>query len=316
MLSSCWKKQLARKTCLLIFSRKTWPKAENSTISKVNVSPKIALKIFKHSVKKFLAKLAEVKKIDDELRQIGSPKKKSTLARNERSGPAPTALAADAPCYVKYRHLADSGAMEKMKLPSHYELLYNQFETGDRTVSTLYNRGEACVFNKISLAVRQVLSRDFGAKQLEQIMAVAPESYQIQWKKGLYDAKRGSSRIKSSEHQLVIQPILENDENDDCEGNIIFINVCHLRSMFLKSILGAIRMSLKHLSKRSKSFRQTLLGIVKSYHEEFCLSKGIAASKLANLKRWHPSFKLEECEPIKQGILIAFCSTGSNIFFS
>ena len=87
---------------------------------------------------------------------------------------------------------------------------------------TLYNRGEACVFNKISLAVRQVLSRDFGAKQLEQIMAVAPESYQIQWKKGLYDAKRGSTRIKSSEHQLVIQPILENDENDDCEGNFTF----------------------------------------------------------------------------------------------
>ena len=145
------------------------------------------------------------------------------MARNERSGPAPTALAPDAPCYVKYRHLADPEAMEKMKLPSHYELLYNQFETGDRTVSTLYNRGEACVFNKISLAVRQVLSRDFGAKQLEQIMAVAPESYQIQWKKGLYDAKRGSSRIKSSEHQLVIQPILENDENDDCEGNFICI---------------------------------------------------------------------------------------------
>lgn len=229
------------------------------------------------------AKLAEVKKIDDELRQIGSPKKKSTLAQNERSGPAPTALAADAPCYVKYRHLADPEAMEKMKLPSHYDLLYQQFETGDRTVSTLYNRGEACVFNKISLAVRQVLSRDFGAKQLEQIMAVTPDSYQIRWKKGLYDGKRGSSRIKSSEHQLVLQPILENDENDDCEG--------------------AIRMSLKHLSKRSKSFRQTLLGIVKSYHEEFCLSKGIAASKLANLKRWHPSFKLEECEPIKQAKL-------------
>ena len=156
------------------------------------------------------------------------------MARNERSGPAPTALAPDAPCYVKYRHLADPEAMEKMKLPSHYELLYNQFETGDRTVSTLYNRGEACVFNKISLAVRQVLSRDFGAKQLEQIMAVAPESYQIQWKKGLYDAKRGSSRIKSSEHQLVIQPILENDENDDCEGNFIFITSIQLRYNFLK----------------------------------------------------------------------------------
>lgn len=227
------------------------------------------------------AKLSEVKKIDDELRQIGSPKKKSSLAR--RTGPTATPLAADAPCYVKYRHLADSGVMDKMKLPSHYELLSNQYETGDRTISTLYNRGEACVFNKISMAVRQVMSRDFGVKQLEQIMAVAPESYQIQWKKGLYDAKRGSSRIKSSEHQLVLQPILENDENEDSEG--------------------VIRMSLSHLTKRSKSFRQTLLGIVKSLHEEFCLSQGIPKEKLAKLKRWHPRFKLEECEPIKQAKL-------------
>ena len=108
-------------------------------------------------------------------------------------------MAPDAHSYVKYRHLAESGVTEKMKLPAHYELLYNQFETGDRACSTLYNRGEACVFNKIALAVRQVLSRDFGAKQLEQIMAVTPESYQVQWKKGLYDSKKGSSRIKSSE---------------------------------------------------------------------------------------------------------------------
>ena len=242
----------------------------------------------------YLAQLVNVKKIDDKLRQIGSPKKKSTLARKEPSGPAPTALMADATCYIKYRHLADSEAMEKMKLPSHYELLWTQFETVDRLISTCYNRGEPCVFNKISVEVRQVLSCDFGDKQLEQIMAVAPEFYQIQWKKGFYSSS--DARIKSSEYQLVIGPILENDENDDYEGNFTFQN-----SETLKQILGAIRMSPKHLSKRSKSFRQTLLGIVKSYHEEFCLSKGTAASKLANVKKWHPAFKLEECEPIKQG---------------
>ena len=168
----------------------------------------------------YLATLSKIKKIGDELRQISSPKTKSAFPRKERSGPASTALAADTPCYVKYRHLVDSEAMEKMKLPSHYAILLNQFETVDRTVSIFYNRGEACVLNKISLAVRQVLSRDFGVKQLEQIMAVAPEFYQIQWKKGLQNINSLSdARIKSSEYQLVIQPMLENDENDDCEGN-------------------------------------------------------------------------------------------------
>ena len=52
-----------------------------------------------------LAKLAEMKKIDSELRQIGSPKKKSTIARRE--GAKPTALSADAPCYVKVRVIQD-----------------------------------------------------------------------------------------------------------------------------------------------------------------------------------------------------------------
>ena len=100
-----------------------------------------------------------MKKIDSELRQIGSPKKKSTLARRE--GPKPTALAADAPCYVKYRHVAEKGVMDKMKLPASYDLLRSQFETGDQQVATLYNRGEACVFMKICSAVRQVTPFDF-----------------------------------------------------------------------------------------------------------------------------------------------------------
>ena len=168
--------------------------------------------------------MADLKKIDDELRQIGPPKKKS-MARKDHSAPESTSIAADTPCYVKYRHLVDSEAMEKMKLPSHYELLCNLFETSDWTVSKFYNRGEACVFNKILLAVRQVLSCDFGVKQFEQIMAVAPEFYQIQWKKGLQNINSLSdARIKSSEYQLVIQPILENDENDDCEGNFTLQN--------------------------------------------------------------------------------------------
>ena len=110
--------------------------------------------------------------------------------------------------------------METMQLPAHYELLRQQFETNDQTVATLYNRGESCIFTKLAAAVKRVLSKEFGVHQLEQIMAVAPESYQIQWKKGLYDAKKGSTRIKSSDYQLVLNPILVNDENDSGDGKL------------------------------------------------------------------------------------------------
>jgi len=78
---------------------------------------------------------------------------------------------------------------------------------------------------------------------------------------------------------LVLQPLLENDENDGASG--------------------ACRMSLKHMTKRTKTFRQTLLGIVKSLHELFLVSLGLDVTKMKTIKRWHPSFKLSECEVIK-----------------
>jgi hypothetical protein len=86
------------------------------------------------------SKIGEIKDIDARLKAIRekSPKK-STI--NLKVRPAPTPLDADAPCYVKYRHLADEGVMDKMRLPSHYQLLAEQFETTDSQTATLYNRG-------------------------------------------------------------------------------------------------------------------------------------------------------------------------------
>ena len=60
-------------------------------------------------------------------------------------------------------------------------------------------------------------------------------------------------------------------------------------------------MSLKHMTKRSRTFRQTLLGIVKDLHQKFLMKIGLDVSKMKNIKRWHPSFKLEECDPIRKG---------------
>ena len=114
--------------------------------------------------------------------------------------PAPTPLAADAPCYVKYRALAEAGVLDKCGLPSHYKTLLSQFETTDSQVATLHNRGEAGVFDKIAQAVKEVHRRDFGLDQLGQIRAVYPECYTYQWRKGLYDAQKGSARVKSSEY--------------------------------------------------------------------------------------------------------------------
>ena len=64
-------------------------------------------------------------------------------------------------------------------------------------------------------------------------------------------------------------------------------------------ILGAVRMSLSHMKKRNVSFRKTLLGIVKSIHEKFLVSLGVDVSNMKTLKRWHPQFRLEECDIIK-----------------
>ena len=58
-------------------------------------------------------------------------------------------------------------------------------------------------------------------------------------------------------------------------------------------------MSLKHMTKRTSIFRKTLLGLVKSLHEQFLTEMGVNIAKMKAIKRWHPRFKLDECEAIK-----------------
>ena len=72
-------------------------------------------------------------------------------------------------------------------------------------------------------------------------------------------------------------------------------------------------MSLNHMKKRNVAFRKTLLGIVKDIHERFLIGLGVDVSNMKTLKRWHPQFRLEECEVIKPGKFIN-ASAGSNFF--
>lgn len=64
-------------------------------------------------------------------------------------------------------------------------------------------------------------------------------------------------------------------------------------------------MSLKHMAKRTLIFRQTLLGLVKSLHEQFLTGMGVNVAKMKAIKRWHPRFRLDECEQIKAAPLPA-----------
>lgn len=227
------------------------------------------------------AQLRKIRTCDDKLLAISEGKLKpvkSTLRQKIR--PQPTPLPAEAPCYLKYRHLAVSGVMEKMALPSSYELLARQFETNDTQCATLFNRGEALVFEKIAAAVRSVHTRDFGNDQLGQIRSLYPEAYKYEWRKGLYDAKKGSSRVKSTGYQLVITPLLENDENEDKPASQ--------------------RMNLTHLTSRLQVVKRTLFGIVSEMHKKFLEGLGVDVKKMKAIRRWHPSFPLDSCDPVKK----------------
>ena len=95
-------------------------------------------------------RLKSIKTADDKLQAIRDGKMKAEnlkILRKERPKPTPTPE--NAPCYMRFRHLVEPGRMTKMTLPTSYEILAKQFEAGDNTCATMFNRGQAIVFEKV-----------------------------------------------------------------------------------------------------------------------------------------------------------------------
>ena len=95
-------------------------------------------------------RLKSIKTADDKLQAIRDGKMKAEnlkILRKER--PKPTPSPENAPCYMRFRHLVEPGRMTKMTLPTSYEILAKQFEAGDNTCATMFNRGQAIVFEKV-----------------------------------------------------------------------------------------------------------------------------------------------------------------------
>lgn len=187
------------------------------------------------------------------------------LRRKKQTKPGP---AESQPAYAKYEHLADPSP-PSLILPYSYKQLSETFRCCDTVVSILFNRKEVCTFEKLKHSVEEMTKKRFSEKQLGQIKAVFPGSYELGWEK-LQQRGIGSSDLK-----LVIN-LSCRDEEDKAET-----------------------FSAAALLKRRKLFNSLLLSIVKKYHEEFLSNMDSPMTIPTDMiTRWHPKFPLESVPEI------------------
>ena len=85
------------------------------------------------------------------------------------------------PAYLAYHSLSikDDGSFP---LPFSYKFLEEVFRCTEQVSTMLHNRREAITFEKMKVAVQQMLRKNFNVSYLKQIKTVFPEAYRLVFK--------------------------------------------------------------------------------------------------------------------------------------
>ncbi|CAN7944602.1 unnamed protein product [Ixodes hexagonus] len=176
--------------------------------------------------------------------------------------------------YVRYHHLTEPPS-PSLTLPYSYKQLAEAFRCCDTVVTMLFNRKEACTFDKLRPAVEEMSKRRFGKEKLGQIKAVYPDSYILTQEK----SQRHGAASQDS-YQLVVAPQLAAET------------------------AAQKTMSPACLLDRRKRFHRLLLSLAMRHHQAFlsALSPPVTIPSSA-ITRWHPKFPLDDVPPIAPAML-------------
>uniref|UniRef100_H2YI23 CDT1 Geminin-binding domain-containing protein n=1 Tax=Ciona savignyi TaxID=51511 RepID=H2YI23_CIOSA len=85
------------------------------------------------------------------------------------------------------------------------------FHSADTVVSMMFNRQQTTTWIKLQQAVKDMIKKKFELRDLGRIKHVFPGAYVYRQERGIptYD-----DRIKSTDYQLTIEPILTEEECD------------------------------------------------------------------------------------------------------
>ncbi|VDM03395.1 unnamed protein product [Schistocephalus solidus] len=175
-----------------------------------------------------------------------------------------------------------SGLSSTLPLPSHMHTLLEFFRACDLVVSVLHNRSEVCSFDKVKLAVQELVRSDFTEAIVSQFATVYPDSYSFRYDKQLDKV----TKLPTSSYVLILIPNLRSDgtqmaRDSPSKGHLVFTG--------------------NRLIQRRHHFQKSLIARVRRAHREFLVNKlSISESDLppdSPIKRWHPAFPLDTAVP-------------------
>ena len=122
-------------------------------------------------------KLKEIEKTSESVKE----KKQKTLAKAKKvaEDKAKRDLKTEyekSPAYIKFHGLSvkDDGTLP---LPFSYKFLEEVYRCTEQITTMLHNRNETITFEKLKVAVQQMLRKNFNVSYLKQIKTVFPEAY-------------------------------------------------------------------------------------------------------------------------------------------
>ena len=122
-------------------------------------------------------KLKEIEKTSESVKE----KKQKTLAKakkvaEDKAKKETKTEYEKSPAYVKFHSLSvkDDGTLP---LPFSYKFLEEVYRCTEQITTMLHNRSETITFEKLKVAVQQMLRKNFNVSYLKQIKTVFPEAY-------------------------------------------------------------------------------------------------------------------------------------------
>jgi len=193
------------------------------------------------------------------------------------------------PAYIRFHNLAlkDDGTFP---LPYSYKFLEEVFRCTEQITAMLHNRQETITFEKLKLAVQQMLRKSFTVGYLKQIKTVFPEAYRFAWENiiGRYGKKMAEVELNvcvnmKYKEEMITRLGGKNAPVDD--------QVANMEKMGPQSMV-----------ERKSLFRNGLINIVKTQHKQFCseLNPPIVIDENKSLQRFHKDFNVDKCTAIEE----------------
>ncbi|XP_050420554.1 DNA replication factor Cdt1-like isoform X2 [Adelges cooleyi] len=163
----------------------------------------------------------------------------------------------------RFSTLVESNALP---LPLKYRILNELFKAMETVTSMMFSRKEKITFTKLQRGVQQMTRNNFTEHHLAQIKSVVPEMYSYSLVKSLKD---------KISFELVITPVYGSAKQENVD-------------------------LIKLTTQRKKTFSNTLLDIMKNFHQDYLsnLIPPIVIDK-NKITRWHPEFDVESVADIK-----------------